>query len=83
MREGLQPERTQLAWHRTTLAAAACTLLLLHIAAQRGWTLDTVVPMTLSAVSAAAITRGKRLALVGFLVTAACLSAVPLVLFGR
>ncbi|MGW4130981.1 DUF202 domain-containing protein [Amycolatopsis japonica] len=34
---GAQAERTGLAWRRTALAATACTLLLLHTAARRGW----------------------------------------------
>ncbi len=34
---GAQAERTGLAWRRTALAATACTLLLVHMAAQRGW----------------------------------------------
>jgi len=34
---GAQAERTGLAWRRTALAATACTLLLLHMAARRGW----------------------------------------------
>ncbi|MEC3973667.1 DUF202 domain-containing protein [Amycolatopsis sp. H20-H5] len=34
---GAQPQRTGLAWQRTALAAAGCTLLLLHSASQRHW----------------------------------------------
>ncbi|KZB81357.1 DUF202 domain-containing protein [Amycolatopsis regifaucium] len=34
---GAQAQRTGLAWRRTALAATACTLLLLHLAARRGW----------------------------------------------
>lgn len=34
---GAQAQRTGLAWRRTALAATACTLLLLHMAARRGW----------------------------------------------
>ncbi|MEV7553461.1 DUF202 domain-containing protein [Amycolatopsis sp. NPDC089917] len=41
---GAQAERTGLAWRRTALAATACTLLLLHMAARRGWG-TTVVPV--------------------------------------
>jgi uncharacterized membrane protein YidH (DUF202 family) len=45
---GAQAERTGLAWRRTALAAAACTVLLLHSAAQRHWGL-ALVPVLLSA----------------------------------
>ncbi|MEU3628285.1 hypothetical protein BS329_03120 [Amycolatopsis coloradensis] len=41
---GAQAERTGLAWRRTALAATACTLLLLHLAARRGWG-TAVVPV--------------------------------------
>ncbi|MDT7725377.1 MAG: hypothetical protein QOI21_1953 [Actinomycetota bacterium] len=42
---GAQAERTGLAWQRTALAAAACTLLLLHSASTRAWGLSTVPPV--------------------------------------
>ncbi|WP_199435370.1 DUF202 domain-containing protein [Qaidamihabitans albus] len=42
MSEGLQPERTGLAWQRTALAAAACALVLVHTAARGGWGALTV-----------------------------------------
>ncbi|MEU7790974.1 MULTISPECIES: DUF202 domain-containing protein [unclassified Amycolatopsis] len=45
---GAQAERTGLAWRRTALASAACTLLLLHAAAQRHWGV-ALVPVLLSA----------------------------------
>lgn len=87
---GLQPERTQLAWHRTALVATGCALLLLHVAAHHGWTITTVLPATLLAASAlATVVSGRRVnrpilvGLVGFLVTSACVSSIPLVLFGR
>jgi energy-converting hydrogenase Eha subunit A len=90
---GLQPERTQLAWHRTALAAAGCAALLLHAAARHGWTLTAVVPAVLIAAGAVALTACGRtvgtaarpvpVALVGALVTAGSLAAVPFVLSGR
>ncbi|SEC10606.1 Uncharacterized membrane protein YidH, DUF202 family [Amycolatopsis tolypomycina] len=46
--DGAQAERTGLAWRRTALASAACTVLLLHAAAQRHWG-GTVVPALLAA----------------------------------
>ncbi|MBE1497737.1 uncharacterized membrane protein YidH (DUF202 family) [Amycolatopsis lexingtonensis] len=49
---GAQAERTGLAWRRTALAAAACTVLLLHSAAQRHWGV-TLVPVLLSASTSA------------------------------
>ncbi|WP_290059906.1 DUF202 domain-containing protein [Amycolatopsis solani] len=45
---GAQAERTGLAWRRTALASAACTVLLLHSAAQRHWGV-ALVPVLLSA----------------------------------
>jgi hypothetical protein len=49
---GAQAERTGLAWRRTALASAACTLLLLHSAALRHWGL-ALVPVILSAATSA------------------------------
>ncbi|RSD23783.1 DUF202 domain-containing protein [Amycolatopsis eburnea] len=49
---GAQAERTGLAWRRTALAAAACTVLLLHSAAQRHWGV-TLVPVVLAASTSA------------------------------
>jgi uncharacterized membrane protein YidH (DUF202 family) len=45
---GAQAERTGLAWRRTALASAACTVLLLHSAAQRHWG-ATLIPVLLAA----------------------------------
>ncbi|WP_328646575.1 hypothetical protein OHS58_47110 [Amycolatopsis sp. NBC_00348] len=49
---GAQAERTGLAWRRTALASAACTLLLLHSAALRHWGL-ALLPVLLSAATSA------------------------------
>ena len=46
--DGAQAERTGLAWRRTALASAACTVLLLHSAAQRHWG-GTLIPVLLAA----------------------------------
>jgi uncharacterized membrane protein YidH (DUF202 family) len=50
--DGAQAERTGLAWRRTALASAACTVLLLHSAAQRHWGVS-LVPVLLAAVTSA------------------------------
>ncbi|WP_158887765.1 DUF202 domain-containing protein [Amycolatopsis anabasis] len=50
--DGAQPQRTGLAWRRTALACAGCTLLLLNSAARQGWGL-AVVPGVLAAVTTA------------------------------
>ncbi|SFW91420.1 DUF202 domain-containing protein [Amycolatopsis australiensis] len=49
---GAQAERTGLAWRRTALASAACTVLLLHSAAQRHWG-ASLVPVLLAAATSA------------------------------
>jgi uncharacterized membrane protein YidH (DUF202 family) len=62
---GAQAERTGMAWQRTALAAAACTLLLLHSATTRGWGLSTVPPIVAgcTAISLALVgaRRGRQL----------------------
>jgi hypothetical protein len=89
---GLQAERTELAWRRTALSAAACSALLLHTAARGGWGFG-VVPGVLTAAVALAVAlagrRGRRqrwrgggldrshLA-IGVLLVTACLSATTL-----
>ncbi|MEU8634364.1 DUF202 domain-containing protein [Amycolatopsis sp. NPDC048633] len=50
--DGAQAERTGLAWRRTALASAACTVLLLHSAAQRHWGVS-LVPVLFAAVTSA------------------------------
>ncbi|MDX3189369.1 DUF202 domain-containing protein [Streptomyces sp. MN03-5084-2B] len=46
--DGAQAERTGLAWRRTALSSAACTVLLLHSAAQRHWG-GSLIPVLLAA----------------------------------
>lgn len=86
---GLQPERTNLAWHRTTLAAAACSLLLVNVAARHGWGLATLPAVCTAGVSVTLVllvrrgqltARPRILFLLTVLVTGACVSAVPLIL---
>ncbi|WP_116047956.1 DUF202 domain-containing protein [Amycolatopsis palatopharyngis] len=57
--DGLQPARTRLAWQRTALAAAACSLLLFHSAAQRNWD-STAIPAALAAITAAVLAVAGR-----------------------
>ncbi|HEX7308225.1 DUF202 domain-containing protein [Lentzea sp.] len=87
---GLQPERTNLAWTRTTLSSAACFLFLLHVAVRQGWGLAVVPAVCTAAATATLVALGRDrglvasrplvLALVGVLVAVACVSALPLVL---
>ncbi|WP_439657880.1 DUF202 domain-containing protein [Lentzea sp. HUAS TT2] len=87
---GLQPERTNLAWNRTALAAAACALVMLHVAAERGWGIATTPAVCTAAVAVTLVllgrhlgaTRPRVLLLVAVLVTLGCASALPLVLSG-
>ncbi|MFC3897680.1 DUF202 domain-containing protein [Lentzea rhizosphaerae] len=85
---GLQPERTSLAWHRTALAAAACSLLLVGVAARHGWGLATLPAVCTAAVSGTLVLFARRgqlaarprvLLLLAVLATGACVAAVPLV----
>ncbi|QFZ19504.1 DUF202 domain-containing protein [Saccharothrix syringae] len=85
---GLQPERTGLAWKRTALTAAACTLLLADAAVRQGWgALPAVLTGTAAVVLAAGGQRRHRdgaeapvdvvaLLLVAALVVLACLVAL-------
>lgn len=86
---GLQPERTSLAWHRTALASAACSLLFVGVAARHGWGVATLPAVCTAGVSVTLVLLGRRgqlaarprvLLLLAVLVTIACVSAVPLVL---
>lgn len=85
---GLQLERTALAWHRTALAAAACSLLLLNSAARHGWGSAVVPAVCTAAVSAILClsrrrrpsgTRPRTFLLISALVSIACVFAAPLV----
>ncbi|MFJ8962581.1 DUF202 domain-containing protein [Lentzea sp. NPDC102401] len=85
---GLQPERTALAWNRTALAAAACSLLLLNSAARHGWGSAVVPAVCTAAVSASLVLFGRRrpngthplaFMLISALVSIACVSGASLV----
>jgi hypothetical protein len=88
---GLQPERTELAWRRTALSAAACSALLLHTAARGGWGFGVIPGVLTAAVALAVALTGRRgrqrwrgggpgrsHLVIGVLLTAACLSATTL-----
>ncbi|MDI5980347.1 DUF202 domain-containing protein [Amycolatopsis magusensis] len=59
---GLQPERTWLAWRRTTAAAAAVTVLLFHSAAHSGGDLTVIPGLTgvVVTISLALVTRHRE-----------------------
>jgi hypothetical protein len=85
---GLQPERTSLAWHRTALAAAACSLLFVGVAVRHGWALAMLPAVCTAGVSVTLVLLGRHgqlaarprvLLVLAALVTIACVSAVPLV----
>jgi uncharacterized membrane protein YidH (DUF202 family) len=89
---GLQPERTDLAWHRTTFSAAACSVLLLHTGVRTGSAWALAPGLLVAAVAAVTAWTGSRergrtsrghprrrlLLLIGMAMTAACLSASAL-----
>lgn len=96
---GLQPDRTALAWRRTTLAAAATTVALLHIPTVHGDRASslTLVPMAvlLLAITHVSHRRGRSLrrgtqgmtahhaGLIARLVTATAVAAAATAAFAR
>ncbi len=83
---GLQPERTDLAWGRTALAAAGCALLLLGVVVRQGLSVVTLAPAVLTGAVAVGLallrrqpsTPPRTLAVIAGLLTAACLTALPI-----
>ncbi len=57
---GSQQERTDLAWRRTALSAAACAVLLLHAAVREGWGAHVVPGVLVAVVAAVAAFAGGR-----------------------
>jgi uncharacterized membrane protein YidH (DUF202 family) len=85
-RDGLQPERTDLAWSRTALAAAGCALLQLDVMVRLGLSVVTLAPAVLTGATALCLalragrptTRPRTLAVIAALLTAACVTALPI-----
>ncbi|NKX52945.1 DUF202 domain-containing protein [Arthrobacter mobilis] len=57
---GLQPERTSLAWGRTTLAMVVAAAIFLRWAPQHGWFVGTLIAVTLAAALAINLTQKRR-----------------------
>lgn len=84
--DGLQPERTDLAWSRTALAAAGCALLQLDVVVRLGLSVGTLAPAVLTGAAAIGLALGARrpttpprtLAVIAGLLTAASLATLPI-----
>lgn len=57
---GLQPERTDLAWGRTTLALVAAAAIFLRWLPHHGWFVGTLIVVAITTASATGLTRKFR-----------------------
>ncbi|MFD1211902.1 DUF202 domain-containing protein [Arthrobacter sp. GCM10027362] len=57
---GLQPERTSLAWGRTTLAMVVAAVIFLRWAPHHGWFVGVLIAVTLVAALALNLTQKRR-----------------------